>query len=77
MVRAMLKLEGGSDMSGFYQSTPPSEVFLMHFNPFHDRKNGQFTSKSGEVSSGNVKPKKMWNQMSKEEQDKMVEREIM
>lgn len=64
-------------MSGFYQSTPPSEVFLMHFNPFHDRKNGQFTSKSGEVSSGNTKPKKMWNQMSKEEQDKMVEREIM
>ena len=40
-------------MSGFYNPTPPSEAFLMHFNPFHDRKNGQFTSKSGGSVSKN------------------------
>ena len=48
-------------MSVFYNPTPSSEAFLMHFNKNHDPKNGQFSTGHGGTSSKiSVKQSKIW-----------------
>ena len=65
-------------MAGFYQATPPLEVFLMHFNPNHDRKNGQFTSGSGGSVSKSLAPanKKITGDFSSTEKKTLNEKEL-